>query len=129
MHVFIIQVFDIGKGTNTPITGLEYFKIVGTDRYAIFAATPSRLYYFTGTVNVEEKPVLQQVFNKYLNIPEPETFIEYENITMRYSKLQFWSENLITPNQVVWITEKGITFGQVRICVPCCIGLPFIIWD
>lgn len=113
--VSFAQVFDIGKGSNTPITGLDYFKVVGSDRYVIFAATPSRLYYFTGSANFEEKPVLQQVFNKYLNIPEPETHIECENTSiMRYSKLQFWSENLITPNQFAWITEKGITFGQVR---------------
>lgn len=108
-----MQVFDIGKGSNTPITGLEYFK-VGADRYVILAATPVRLYYFTGHANFEEKPVLQQVFNKYLNIPESETYIECDNTSMRYSKLQFWSENLITPNQYAWITGKGIMFGKVH---------------
>lgn len=112
-EINIFQVFDIGKGANTPITGLEYFQLLASDKYVIFAATPSRLYYFSGTANAEEKPVLQQVFNKYLNVPEPETHIKCENTTTRYSKLQFWSENLITPNQFAWITEKGITFGQV----------------
>lgn len=80
----------------------------------IFAATPSRLYYFTGRANEEEKPVLQQVFNKYLHIPEPETYIHCENTAMRYSKLQFWSENLTTPNNLAWVTEKEIKYGQVN---------------
>ncbi|XP_023014330.1 vacuolar protein sorting-associated protein 18 dor isoform X2 [Leptinotarsa decemlineata] len=105
------QVFDIGKGTNTPITGLEYYRIPSTDKYVIIAATPSRLYFFSGGANIEEKPVLQQVFNKYLNIPEHETFIECAS-NLRYSKLQFWSENLITPNAFAWISEKGISYSQ-----------------
>nr|CAI5818148.1 unnamed protein product [Callosobruchus analis] len=109
-------VFDIGKGTNTPITGLEYYKIPGTDKYTIFAATPSRLYFFTGKATFEEKPVLQQIFNKYLNIPEPETCIQCES-NLKYSRLQFWSENLITPNSFAWITQQGITFGQVDLSI------------
>ncbi|CAH0563550.1 unnamed protein product [Brassicogethes aeneus] len=104
-------VFDIGKGTNTPITGLEYFKVHSNNRYVIFAATPSRLYYFTGKADLDEKPLLQQVFNKYLNVPEPETFIE-RGSALRYSRIQFWSENLVTPNSFAWITEGGVTYGE-----------------
>ncbi|KAJ8929810.1 hypothetical protein NQ314_017407, partial [Rhamnusium bicolor] len=106
-------VFDIGKNTNIPITGLEYYKVPTSDKYIIFAATPSRLYYFAGRADIEEKPLLQQVFNKYLNIPEPETYIECES-SLRYSRLQFWSENLMTPDSFAWITEKGITYGQIN---------------
>ncbi|XP_060521918.1 vacuolar protein sorting-associated protein 18 homolog isoform X2 [Cylas formicarius] len=106
------QVFDVGKNTNTPITGLEYFQVTGSDRYAIFAATPSKLYYFVGKADGEEKPLLQQVFNKYLNVPESETFIECES-NLRYSRLQLWSENLVMPNTFAWITEKGITYGSI----------------
>ena len=72
---FFSQVFDIGKNTNTPITGLEYFQVIGTDKYMIFATTPTKLYYFCGKAENEEKPLLQQVFHKYLNIPETETFM------------------------------------------------------
>lgn len=95
-----------------PITGLEYHRVFGTDRYVVFAATPSRLYYFVGKADTDEKPLLQQVFNKYLNIAEPETYIEHLS-NLRYSRLQFWSENLVTPNTFAWITESGITYGEV----------------
>ncbi|KAL1509544.1 hypothetical protein ABEB36_004259 [Hypothenemus hampei] len=107
------QIFDIGKNSNTPITALEYFQINATKRYLIFAATPSRLYYFTGTIENDDKPILQQIFQKYLNISESETFIASES-RLNYSKLQFWSENLITPNSFTWITEKGIYYCQLE---------------
>jgi hypothetical protein len=105
------QVFDIGKGTNTPITGLEYHKVLGGDKYVIFAATPSRLYYFVGRAEHEEKPLLQQVFNRYLNIPEKDTYIDSES-NLKYSRLKFWSENLTVPNSFAWTTEKEIICGQ-----------------
>ncbi|XP_050295734.1 vacuolar protein sorting-associated protein 18 homolog isoform X2 [Anthonomus grandis grandis] len=105
------QVFDIGKNANNPITGLEYFQI--TKKYIIFAATPSRLYFFSGNVEHEEKPVLQQVFIKYLNVPETDTYISTECVRLNYSRLQFWSENLMTPNTFVWTTEKEILFGKI----------------
>ncbi|ENN82501.1 hypothetical protein YQE_01126, partial [Dendroctonus ponderosae] len=106
------QVFDIGKNTNTPVTTLEYFQVPGTNKYMIFAATPSRLYYFYGSAEMEEKPVLQQVFQKYLNVSETDIFLASES-RLGYSRLQFWSENLIMPNQFAWVTEKGIYFGQI----------------
>ncbi|KAK9880905.1 hypothetical protein WA026_013236 [Henosepilachna vigintioctopunctata] len=105
-------VFDIGKGTNTPITGLEYFEIPATNRLIIFAATSNRLYYFTGKGEQDEKPIIQQVFNRYLNVPEPETFIEVES-NLRYSKLKFFSDNQITPNHFAWMTGKGIKYGKL----------------
>ncbi|EFA08901.1 Vacuolar protein sorting-associated protein 18 homolog-like Protein [Tribolium castaneum] len=105
------QVFDIGKGSNTPITGLDYHKVLGTDKYIIFAATPTRLYYFTGRAEHEEKPLLQQVFNRYLNIPEKETYLERDS-SLKYSRLKFWSENLTVPNAFAWMTEKGVTYCQ-----------------
>ncbi|XP_063904510.1 vacuolar protein sorting-associated protein 18 homolog isoform X2 [Zophobas morio] len=105
------QVFDIGKGSNTPITGLEFHKVLGSDKYVIFAATPTRLYYFVGRAEHEEKPLLQQVFNRYLNIPEKDTYLEVDS-NLRYSRLKFWSENLTIPNCLAWMTEKGITYGQ-----------------
>lgn len=59
--------FDIGKG-NSPITGLEYHKLPGRERYFIIATTPSRIYQFIGDVNSsEDRPLLQQIFNVYLS--------------------------------------------------------------
>lgn len=104
----------MGKGTNTPITGLHYFRIPSKDKFCIFVATPSRLYYFTGRANPEEKPLLQ-IFNRYLNIPEIETFIEVQS-NLRYSKLKFWSENLLQPDSFAfaWLTEEGVIYAKVR---------------
>jgi hypothetical protein len=84
---------------------------LGGDKYVIFAATPSRLYYFVGRAEHEEKPLLQQVFNRYLNIPEKDTYIDSES-NLKYSRLKFWSENLTVPNSFAWTTEKEIICGQ-----------------
>ena len=85
--------------------------MLGSDKYVIFAATPTRLYYFVGRAEHEEKPLLQQVFNRYLNIPEKDTYLEVDS-NLRYSRLKFWSENLTIPNCLAWMTEKGITYCQ-----------------
>lgn len=112
----------MGKGTNIPVTGLEYFRIPLSDKFCIFVATPFRLYYFTGRANPEEKPLLQ-IFNRYLNIPESETFIEVQS-SLRYSKLKFWSENLLVPDSFAWLTEEGIIYAKVCIVV---IGIEHVI--
>lgn len=108
-----LQVFDVGKGTNTPITGLEFHRKPQSDVYYIFVATPSRLYYFSGKTNPEEKPLLHQVFNCYLNVPEENTYIPGEHNNLPYSRLSFWSENLITPDSFAWMTEFQIVYGKV----------------
>lgn len=65
-----VQVFDIGKGENRPITGLEFHRFPGTERYFILVTTPDRIYTFVGNVfNTDERPLLQQIFNFYLSIP------------------------------------------------------------
>lgn len=101
----------MGKGANTPITGLEYFRIPLSDKFCIFVTTPTRLYYFTGRANPDEKPLLQ-IFNRYLNIPENETFIEVQS-SLRYSRLKFWSENLLVPDSFAWLTEEGVIHAKV----------------
>ncbi|XP_057663701.1 vacuolar protein sorting-associated protein 18 homolog isoform X1 [Diorhabda carinulata] len=107
-------IFDIGKGTDTPINNLEFHKLPRQDKYVVIVTTPSRFYYFTGSVNSEDKPILQQVFNKYLNVPEKDTYMECKN-NNNLSKLQLWSENLNTPDSFAWITEEGISFSQIDI--------------
>lgn len=112
LFVFLLlQIFDVGKGLTTPISGLEYFRIPLTDKFCIFVATPCRLYFFTGRANPEDKPLLQ-IFNRYLNIPESETFIEVQS-NLRYSRLKFWSENLLVPDSFAWLTEEGVVYAKV----------------
>jgi hypothetical protein len=65
-----LQVFDIGKGDKTPITGLEFHHVPGSEKYFVLVTTPIRLYQFIGNVtNLDEKPLLQQIFNRYLAAP------------------------------------------------------------
>jgi hypothetical protein len=65
-----LQVFDIGKGNSTPITGLEFHRVPGSEKYFVLVTTPNRLYQFIGYVtNSDEKPPLQQIFNSYLSVP------------------------------------------------------------
>lgn len=64
-----IKVFDIGKDSKPPITGLEFRRIPNTDKYVIILTTLIRIYQYIGSVTShDEKPLLQQVFSKYLNI-------------------------------------------------------------
>lgn len=65
-----------------------------------------------GRAEPDEKPLLQQVFSKYLSIKETDTFMECSS-NLRYSKLQFWHNNANLPCSFAWITEKGITYGRV----------------
>jgi hypothetical protein len=61
-------VFDIGKGKAHSITGLQYHKSAKGDQYFVIATTVDRLYQFVGKANSsEDRPLLQQLFNKYLN--------------------------------------------------------------
>lgn len=63
------QVFDIGKGAAHAITGLEYHRVGKTDTYFVVATTVDRLYHFIGhSSNSEERPLLQNLFNKYLGL-------------------------------------------------------------
>lgn len=111
LELYCRQVFDIGKGTNTPINGIEFYQVSNSDKCFIFVATPIRLYYFVGTLISEEKPLLQQIFNKYLNICESLTYYEVKS-GIRYSRLKFWSENNTNPSTLVWMTENFILYTK-----------------
>nr|XP_034180513.1 vacuolar protein sorting-associated protein 18 homolog [Osmia lignaria] len=106
------QVFDIGKDSKPPITGLEFHKIPNTDKYVIIVTTLMRIYQYIGSVpNPEEKPLLQQVFNKYLNVEE--SFNEVMS-SLSYSKMQFYYPALgALPKSFGWLTETGILYAQV----------------
>ncbi|PSN40464.1 Vacuolar protein sorting-associated protein 18 [Blattella germanica] len=106
------QVFDIGKGNSMPITGLEFHRVPGSEKYFVLVTTPSRLYQFIGYVsNSDEKPLLQQIFNNYLTVPEG-----FQDIpsSLKYSRLQFFYPNPRgLPKTCAWLTEPGIFYGQV----------------
>ncbi|XP_067005382.2 vacuolar protein sorting-associated protein 18 homolog isoform X2 [Anabrus simplex] len=106
------QVFDIGKGENTPITGLEFHLVPNTDMYFVLVTTPKRLYQFIGYVsNADEKPLLQQIFNVYLTVPE--RFLEIPS-NLRYSKLEFnYQTPRGLPKTIAWLIEPGIYYGQL----------------
>jgi len=108
------QVFDIGKGQHTPVTGLQYHMVPNTTKYLVMATTPTRLYQFQGYVtNQMERPLLQQVFNNYLNVQE--RFLELPS-KLKYSTLSFYygsREEKMFPQQFGWLTEPGIYWGRV----------------
>ncbi|KAJ9580206.1 hypothetical protein L9F63_004149 [Diploptera punctata] len=106
------QVFDIGKGNNTPITGLEFHRVPSSEKYFVLVTTPNRIYQFIGYVsNSDEKPLLQQIFNNYLTVPEG--FQEIPS-SLKYSRLQFYYPRARSlPKMFAWLTEPGIFYGQV----------------
>ncbi|KDR19383.1 Vacuolar protein sorting-associated protein 18-like protein, partial [Zootermopsis nevadensis] len=105
-------VFDIGKGNSTSITGLQFHRVPGSEKYFVLVTTPNRLYQFIGYVTKsDEKPLLQQIFNSYLNVPEG-----FQDIpsSLKYSKLQFYYPNPKgLPKTFAWLTEPGIFYGQL----------------
>ncbi|XP_011263387.1 vacuolar protein sorting-associated protein 18 homolog isoform X2 [Camponotus floridanus] len=106
------QVFDLGKNSKPPITGIEFHKIPNSDKYVIIVTTLMRIYQYIGAIsNPEEKPLLQQVFYKYLNAQE--SFSEVIN-SLSYSKMQFYYPSLdVLPKSFGWLTETGILYAQV----------------
>lgn len=108
-----MQIFDIGKGTDMPITGIQFHRVNNTSRYFIFITTPTRLYQFMGqAIMKDNKPSLQSIFYAYLTIPE--TGFQEIPSTLKYSKLQFFDKNDV-PKTFAWLTEPGIFYGQVSI--------------
>ncbi|XP_048483000.1 vacuolar protein sorting-associated protein 18 homolog isoform X2 [Plutella xylostella] len=106
------QIFDIGKGTDTPITGIQFHRVNNTSKYFIFVTTPRRLYQFIGqAVCTDDKPSLQSIFNTYLTVPE--TGFQEIPSTLKYSKLQFYFDKHDVPKTFAWLTEPGIFYGQL----------------
>ncbi|XP_014476276.1 PREDICTED: vacuolar protein sorting-associated protein 18 homolog isoform X2 [Dinoponera quadriceps] len=106
------QVFDIGKNSKPPITGIEFHKLPNSDKYMIIVTTLMRIYQYIGAIaNTEEKPFLQQVFYRYLNAQE--SFSEVIS-SLPYSKMQFYYPSLgALPKSFGWLTETGILYAQV----------------
>lgn len=108
----ILQIFDIGKGKDTPITGIEFHRVNSTSKYFIFVTTPKRLYQFIGhAVFNDDKPSLQTIFHSYLTTPE--TGFQDIPSNLKYSKLQFFFDKTDSPKTFAWLTEPGIFYGQL----------------
>ncbi|XP_026470217.1 vacuolar protein sorting-associated protein 18 homolog [Ctenocephalides felis] len=105
------QIFDIGKGDDIPITGLEFRKVNDTNKYIVLVTTPQRLYQFSGTSSSEDRSLLQQVFNSYLN--KPEECIEMGS-SLKYSKLKlYYNEVSSLPKSFGWLIEHGLYYGKI----------------
>lgn len=105
------QIFDIGRGENVPITGIEFHIIPDTFDYIILVTTLNRLYKFHETVRPER---LQNVFNSYLNIPEDIGNFQEISSQLKYSKLRFsYDPKNKFPNYFGWLVEPGIFSGKV----------------
>lgn len=130
--------FDIGEESKPPITGLAFHKVPYSDKYIIIVTTLIRIYQYMGTIsNPQEKPLLQQIFSKYLNIKGTnkfsmffflliillkqiyrcifftERFNQLEN-SLPYSRMQFYypgSKGI--PSSFGWLTETGILYAEV----------------
>ncbi|XP_034830412.1 vacuolar protein sorting-associated protein 18 homolog isoform X2 [Maniola hyperantus] len=106
------QIFDIGRGMNTPITGIQFHRVSNTSKFFIFVTTPTRLYQFIGhAMMADDKPSLQSIFHPYLTTPE--TGFQEIPSTLKYSKLQFYFDKNNTPRTFAWLTEPGIFYGQL----------------
>ncbi|XP_013200015.1 vacuolar protein sorting-associated protein 18 homolog [Amyelois transitella] len=106
------QIFDIGQGTDMPITGIQSHRVANTTKYYIFITTPTRLYQFMGNaVTTDGRPSLQALFYQYLTMPD--TGFQEIPSTLKYSKLQFHYDRDGTPKSFAWLTEPGIFYGQL----------------
>lgn len=90
---------------------MEFHRVPNTDRYFILVTTPDRFYQFIGNANSDEKPLLQQIFNSYLNVVEKYQLIKSK---LNYSKLTFfYGQPKGLPKKFAWLTEPGIYYGEV----------------
>ncbi|XP_025200060.1 vacuolar protein sorting-associated protein 18 homolog [Melanaphis sacchari] len=109
------EVFDISKGQPIPIIGLQYHRVGKSDLFYILAITPTKLYQFVDIIfNKDERPMLQQIFNNYLTIPE--RFYEIPTV-VKHSKLHFYflNNDFTVPKYFGFLTELGVFVAEVDI--------------
>ncbi|XP_078486293.1 vacuolar protein sorting-associated protein 18 homolog [Ciona intestinalis] len=114
--------FASSNGRGDPVTGLEYFctasKQDGKNDYCIFAATPNKLYQFSGTMspNSGEVPVFQAVFSLYINTPP--RHIQIPGIRDNSQLILLYSSKGSTvpvPTQFAWMTAEGVYIGEIKL--------------
>ncbi|KAF7993970.1 hypothetical protein HCN44_011239 [Aphidius gifuensis] len=112
LEQYFKQVFDIGEDSKPPITGISFHKVPNTEKYIIIITTLIRIYQYIGVVtNPQEKPLLQQIFSKYLNVQE--RFNQLES-SLPYSRMQFYfPASRSMPQSFGWLTETGILYSEV----------------
>ena len=82
--------------------------------------TTNTIFFFQGTVsNLEDRPMLLNVFNEYTN--HPDTFLELPS-SLKHSQLAFFYEpkergkvfakHPLFPKSFGWMTEPGIYTGE-----------------
>ncbi|CAO1390724.1 unnamed protein product [Diamesa serratosioi] len=109
------QVFDIGRGENSPATGIAFYRAPGTNNFIVLISTIDRLYKFHEVLRVIDDKVqpLQNIFNSYLNVPEEAKDYEQVSSKLNYSRLEFIHENRF-PRAFGWLTENGIFYGELN---------------
>lgn len=92
---------------------MEFHRIPNKNRYFIIVTTPDRFYQFIGNANPDEKPLLQQIFNSYLNVQENQSYQKVKS-NLHYSKLNFYyPQAKEIPRKFGWLTELGIYYGEL----------------
>ncbi|XP_063825153.1 vacuolar protein sorting-associated protein 18 homolog isoform X1 [Ostrinia nubilalis] len=105
-------IFDIGHGTEMPITGIQFHRVGNSSKFFVFITTPTRLYQFIGhAVATDGKLSLQSIFYPYLTTPE--TGFQEIPSTLKYSRLQFFFDRNNVPKTFAWLTEPGVFYGQL----------------
>ena len=100
--------FDIGKGNSTPITGLEFHRVPGSEKYFVLVTTPNRLYQFIGYVtNSDEKPLLQQIFNSYLTVPGNNIVVISMNSISGGTRALDWRQTFMIVT-ILWHTVNNV---------------------
>ncbi|CAG0902888.1 unnamed protein product, partial [Darwinula stevensoni] len=97
--------------TPMAISGIEFHQ-VGDRKFFIILTTPTRLYQFVGLVtDLEDRPVLGQIFSNYIRIPE--RFLEIAGYS-KHSCLQTFRPTIQeAPKTYAWLTSAGVHFGQI----------------
>ncbi|XP_055911201.1 vacuolar protein sorting-associated protein 18 homolog isoform X1 [Eupeodes corollae] len=103
-------IYDLGLGRmKYPINGLDFFRVPGSSKYVVLAATPDCLYGFHETI--DDKFSLQTIFNAYVNGMRAQLAEEIKT-DLKYSVLGFHVESQ-WPTRYAWLNGNGIRFGEL----------------
>jgi hypothetical protein len=113
------QVYDLGKGNPSVISGLEFFFLPKSNAIIILAATSKRLYQFKGVVAYrEERPWFNSIFNSYISQISEESYKEFGPSSP--PGVNFFSDHAVTrlhvhyvpglayPSSIAYLTDSGV---------------------
>jgi len=114
----VAQVYDLGKGSPSVISGMEYFFVPKTTKIVILVATSRRLYQFKGSVLYkEERPWFGNIFNSYISGSE-ENYKEFGPLSP--PGVKFFSDHAVSrlnvryvpglafPSSISYLTDAGV---------------------